>query len=69
MGKRISDWLRRVSTGWVALSALLLFLVFSALVLPQQATKAEQETGSTESPDTSFLYSRKDLYQIAEDQH
>jgi hypothetical protein len=50
----------------MALSALLIFLLFSALVLPQQATKAEQETGSTESPDTSFVYSRDDLYQIAE---
>jgi hypothetical protein len=65
MGKRISDWLRRVSTGWVALSALLIFLLFSALVLPQQATKAEQETGSADSPDTSFFYSPGDLYRIA----
>jgi hypothetical protein len=66
MGKRISDWLRRVSTGWVALSALLIFLLFSALVLPQQATKAEVETGSSDSPDTSFFYSPSELYRMAE---
>jgi hypothetical protein len=66
MGKRISDWLRRVSTGWVALSALLIFLLFSALVLPQQATKAEQEIGSADSPDMSFFYSPGDLYRMAE---
>lgn len=66
MAKRISDLLRRVSTGWVALSALLIFLLFSALVLPQQATKAEQETGSSESPDTSFFYALSDLYRMAE---
>jgi hypothetical protein len=66
MGKRISDWMRRVSTGWVALSALLIFLLFSALVLPQQATKAEQETGSGDSPDTSVFYSASDLYRMAE---
>lgn len=66
MGKRISDWLCRASTSWVALSALLFFLLFSALVLPQQATKAEQETGSSDSPDTSFFYSSSDLYRIAE---
>jgi hypothetical protein len=66
MGKRISDCLRRVSTGWVALSALLIFLLFSALVLPQQATKAEQETGSADSPDTSLFYSASDLYRMAE---
>jgi hypothetical protein len=66
MGKRISDWLRRVSTGWVALAALIIFLLFTALVLPQQALKAEQETGSAESPDTSFFYASGDLYRIAE---
>ena len=66
MGKRISDWLHRVSTGWVALSMLLFFLLFSALVLPQQATKAEQETGSSDSPDMSLFYSPGDLYRIAE---
>ncbi|MFC2015389.1 hypothetical protein ACFLUM_00455 [Chloroflexota bacterium] len=66
MAKRVSDWLSRVSTGWVALSALLIFLLFSALVLPQQATKAERETGSAVSPDASFFYSPGDLYRIAE---
>ena len=66
MGKRISDWLRRVSTGWVALSALLIFLLFSALVLPQQATRAEQETGRSDSPDMSLFYSASELYRMAE---
>jgi hypothetical protein len=66
MGKRISDWLRRISTGWLALVALLIFLLFSALVLPQQATKAAQETGSSDSPDMSFFYSPSDLYELAE---
>ena len=65
MAKRFSAWLRRASTGWVALSALLIFLLFSALVLPQQAAKSEEETGSSESPDTSFLYSPGDLYRLA----
>jgi hypothetical protein len=66
MGKRISDWLQGVSTGWVALVALLIFLLFTALVLPQQASQAEGETGSTDSPDTSFFYSPGDLYRMAE---
>jgi hypothetical protein len=66
MGKQISDWLRGVSTGWVALGALLLCLLFIALVLPQQATRAAQATGSSESPDTSFFYSAADLYRLAE---
>jgi len=66
MSKRISDWLHRVSTGWVALAGLLIFVLFSALVLPQQATKAEQETGGADSPDMSFFYSPDDLYRMAE---
>jgi hypothetical protein len=66
MGRQISDWLRRNSTGWVALAALVIFLLFSALVLPQQATMAEQETGSADSPDTSFFYTADDLYRMAE---
>ncbi len=66
MARRISDWLRSVSRGWVALAALLVFLLFSALVLPQQATLAEQQTGSADSPDTSFFYAPRDLYAMAE---
>jgi hypothetical protein len=66
MAKRFSSWLYRVSTGWVALAALLIFLVFSALVLPRQASRAEQETGDAPSPDMSFYYSAGDLYDMAE---
>jgi hypothetical protein len=62
---RLSDWLCRASTGWVALSALLIFLLFSVLVLPQQAAKSVKETGTSESPDTSFFYSPGDLYRLA----
>jgi len=66
MGKRFSHWLRRVSNGWVALSALVIFLLFSALVLPRQAARAEQDTGGAGSPDMSFYYSPGDLYRMAE---
>lgn len=66
MGRRISDWLSRISTGWIVLTALVIFLLFTALVLPQQATKATQETGGAHSPDTSFLYTPDDLYRMAE---
>ena len=66
MGKRISDRLRRLTTGWVTLAARLIFLLFTALVLPQQATQAEEETGSAASPDTSFFYTPGDLYRMAE---
>jgi hypothetical protein len=66
MGKRLSDWLRKVSVGWVALLSLLIFLLFTALVLPQQAANAEEDTGSSDSPDMSFFYLPDDLYRMAE---
>ena len=66
MLKRYSAWLRRVSTGWVALAALVVFVLFLALVLPGQATEAERSVGDAGSPDMSFLYSAADLYRMAE---
>jgi hypothetical protein len=62
----VSDWLGKVSTGRVALAALVLFLAFTALVLPQQASQAEQVTGNGDSPDTSLFYSPQALYDMAE---
>ena len=61
----VSDRLREVSSGWVTLAAVGVFLLFTALVLPRQANKAEQDTGSGDSPDTAFFYSAGDLYRMA----
>lgn len=66
MWKRLSDWIHRVSNGWVALSTLGIFLLFIALVLPRQASRTELVTGDAGSPDMSFYYSADDLYQMAE---
>ena len=66
MWKRISSWLRRVSTGWVALSALVIFLLFSVVVLPRQSATADEVAGGAGSPDMSLYYSADDLYQMAE---
>jgi hypothetical protein len=66
MWKRISSWLRQVSTGWVTLSALVIFLLFSALVLPRQSATADEVAGGAGSPDMSLYYSADDLYQMAE---
>ena len=63
---RLSGGLRRVSTGPVALAALILFLLFTALVLPRQSRSAEALGGSAGSPDTSFFYTAGDLYRMAE---
>ena len=64
--KKISNWLYRISTGWVALAGLVIFLVFTALVLPGQAEQAESYSGDVGSPDSSFFYTADRLYQFAE---
>ncbi len=66
MLKRISDWLQRVSSGWVTLCALVIFTLFTALVLPGQAARAETDAGDAGTPDLSFYYSVGDLYRMAE---
>jgi hypothetical protein len=60
---RLSRWLQRYSTGWVALAALLVFIAFSALVLPRQSRPQGSEAGT---PDLALFYSKGDLYRWAE---
>jgi hypothetical protein len=64
---RLSAWLSRVSSWPVALVATAVFVVFLAVVLPQQSRSARAATGSAASPDTALFYTPQDLYQIAED--
>ena len=64
--KKISNGFYKISTGVVTLACLLIFLVFSSLVLPDQAAKAESYAGEAGSPDTSLFYTSKDLYRFAE---
>ena len=52
--EKISDWLRRASSGWVALIALVVFVLFTALVLPRQAASAERSAAEAGTPDLSF---------------
>ena len=66
MIKRISNWLYRISNGWLVLGALLVFLLFSILVLPGQSASAEAVSADAGSPDMSFYYSTDDLYRMAE---
>lgn len=64
--KNLSNCLSKLSNGWVTLAGLLIFLLFTALVLPGQSQKAEQISGGAGSPDTSFFYSPSKLYRMAE---
>jgi hypothetical protein len=66
MAARLSTWLHKLATGWVTLAALVFFLLFTALVLPNQAAQADAETGGAGSPDTSLVYTPAELYRLAE---
>lgn len=62
----MSHRLHRLSTGPVTLAALVIFLLFTALVLPRQAASAEEAGGGAGSPDTALFYAADDLYAFAE---
>ena len=64
--KRFSEWLNNVSRGWVTLAAVIVFVLFTALVLPGQSARSG-EVGGERSPDLSLYYSADDLYQMAEE--
>jgi hypothetical protein len=66
MFRKMSNWLRRSSPGWVALLALVIFALFTALVLPAQASKAAGQNGKAGSPDLSLWYTPSDLNRMAE---
>jgi hypothetical protein len=63
---QISEWIHRISKGWVTLTALVVFLLFTALVLPDQSSKASAEAKAAGSPDMSFFYTTNDLYRMAD---
>ena len=66
MIKRFSIWIYRVSTGRVAISCFVLFLLFSLLVLPGQTQGANAYSEGVGSPDLSFFYTAQNLYDMAE---
>lgn len=63
--KQFSNWLYKISTGWVTLMAVFIFILFTALVLPSQ-TNVSATGDEVGSPDLSIYYSADDLYDMAE---
>lgn len=66
MCTRLSQWIQRISNGWLTLITLILFLLFTALILPAQTARIETDVGDARSPDMSFYYTPAELYQMAE---
>ena len=65
--KKISEWIHQITTVWVMLISLVIMVLFMIFVLPNQAKSSLTETGSSQSPDTTFFYTPGELYQIAID--
>jgi hypothetical protein len=63
---RLSNWFYKISSGWVTLFFLTVFIAFTTLVLPGQASQAEESSGGGFSPDTSFFYTPDQLYEAAQ---
>lgn len=63
----LSEFFYRKSTFWATVISLALFVLFLWLVLPAESARSDEVLGSTPSPDTSFYYTKSELYQIAED--
>ena len=66
MLNRISKSLYSISSGWVALTGLAVFVFFMIFILPGQSQKAEAYSGGVGTPDTSFFYTPTDLYDMAD---
>ena len=66
MVTRFSERLLSLSKGWVALAALVVFVVFTAVALPGQAAQSEARMGGARQPDTSLFYTAAALYDMAE---
>ena len=64
--KNISEKLSQMSTGWVVLLSLAVFIGFVIFVLPEQSARADDRANDAGSPDLSFMYSTRDLYKMAE---
>ena len=61
---KVSFWITGKSTSLVTLSSFILFLVFTAVVLPYQSELARVRSGE-KSPDMSFFLTVEEIYDIA----
>ncbi len=53
--------------GVILLLALGIFVFFLLVVLSGEAQRSQHYFGDSPTPDTSFVYSSEDLYQMAQD--
>lgn len=63
---RLSLRLSSIARGWIVIATVVIFGLFSILVLPRVAAQSAARTSGAAQPDTSFIYSAADLYRMAE---
>ena len=67
MFKRVSEWLIKVSRGWVVLVLLAVFVVFNATVAVRQLEVLKEYRGDAGSVDMSLFYGAEDVFRMAEE--
>jgi len=63
--KNINPIFDRSAKGWMALGALVLFLIFSVLTLPAESARAAEYGRGLGSPDTKIFYTGEQLLDMA----
>jgi hypothetical protein len=63
---RVSEWLQKVSNGWITVVVLAIFILFTLLVLPNQSANNQPGIEDVGSPDLSFVYTPRELYKMAD---
>ncbi|MCX6053717.1 MAG: hypothetical protein NTZ74_02150 [Chloroflexi bacterium] len=64
--KKPSSFFYRISSGWVALAGVMLFIVFCLFTLPSQSAQSAAYSQGLGSPDTSLFYEGSTVYRMAE---
>ena len=64
--KKLSRFFYKFSNGWVALGALLTFILFAIFILPGFSVESARYSNGIGSPDTTLFYSSADLFSMAE---
>lgn len=67
MLRKLSSECYRLLNNKILIMITLLFILFIIFVLPKVADHSRSILGSNHSPDTSFIYSEEDLYNMAEE--
>ncbi|MFW6377838.1 MAG: hypothetical protein ACOCZY_00400 [Bacillota bacterium] len=56
----------KIVTGKIFMLALIIFIIFLSVILPWESERSGKRLGFEKSPDSSFIYSQTELYEMAE---